>query len=365
MKKLLILTDEQSEFLVSKADFKNYTSMDVGKIKNYFIDRDYEVTVCRFSELDLNNNYRGVCILYQSSEAPGAFYKRYIENLIYYLEKQGAIALPKYEFLRAHHDKTSMEFLRAGFTDKSLKSLQSWCYGSWVDAKNYNFHFPVVIKATSGSGGAAVFLAKNKTEYNKFIKRAGKVIIARNLGNLFINYLKKTTKKIIKYFDPSKRKYYWSYNTTPESTPIVVQTFVEGLRGDYKVLIFGRKFYMLYRKNRDNDFRASGSGRLYEVPEKEHVGLLNFAKKITEEIDFPIIGMDIGHDGNKYHLIEFQMIDLGPSTLQISKFWYEFNEGKWFRYDGKSELEEEFSRAISNYIDANYQDRQSVDSFSL
>ncbi|MFZ0280267.1 MAG: hypothetical protein WAL29_01350 [Bacteroidales bacterium] len=205
MKKLLILTDEQSEFLVSKADFKNFTSMDVGKIKNYFITRDYEVTVCRFSELDLDNNYSGVYILYQSSEAPGSFYKRYIENLIYYLEKQGAIALPKYEFLKAHHDKISMEFLRSGFADKALKSLQSRCYGSWVDAKNYNSHFPVVIKATSSSGGAAVFLAKNKTEYYHFIKRAGKVIIARNLGNLFINYLKKTAKKIIKYLDPSKR----------------------------------------------------------------------------------------------------------------------------------------------------------------
>ena len=106
----------------------------------------------------------------------------------------------------------------------------------------------------------------------------------------------------------------------------------------------------MYRKNRDNDFRASGSGRFYEVPENEHEGLLNFAKKLTHEIDFPIFGIDIGHDGKDYHLIEFQMIDLGTSALQRSKFWHEFHDGKWIKYEGGSNLEEEFSRSINDYI---------------
>ena len=75
MKKLIILTDEQSEFLVSKADLENYTSMDVGKIRDFFISRNFDVKVCKFSELDLTENYKGDYVLYQSSEAPGSFYK--------------------------------------------------------------------------------------------------------------------------------------------------------------------------------------------------------------------------------------------------------------------------------------------------
>jgi len=355
MKRLIILTDEESEFLVSKADFKNFTSMDIDKIKTYFFTKDYNVNVRKFSELDLSEDYNGVYILYQTSEAPGSFYKRYIEDLIYFLEKQGAIVMPKHELLKAHHDKIFMELMRSKFVDKSLKTIKSMCYGSWVDAQNYNSNFPVVIKRTSSSGGAGVFLAKNRKEYSKNIKKAGNILIATSLMDLYTDYFKKAVKKLIKYFFPSKSKYV-QYNTTPVSTSIVVQTFIEDLYGDYKVLIFGRKYYSMYRKNRDNDFRASGSGKFYEVPEKEHEGLLNFAKKITTEIDFPIFGIDIGFDGKEYHLLEFQMIHLGTSALHRSKFWHEFHDAKWTKYEGASDLEEEFSRALNDYITLRYKE---------
>lgn len=349
MKRLIILIDEDSWFLVSKADFKNFTSMDTDHIKTFFQARDYQVDIYKFSELDLSLNYSGIYIIYQSSEAPGAFYKRYIEDLVYFLEKQGAIILPNYELLKAHHDKIFMELMRSKFSDESLKSIKSFCYGSWVDARNYNSQFPVVIKQVASSGGAGVFLARSRKEYNKKIKKAGKVLVALNLTDYFTDQLKRAVKNLIKYINPSKSRYL-QYDTAPVSTSIIVQTFVPGLNGDYKVLIFGGKYYSMYRKNRDNDFRASGSGRFYEVPENEHEGLLNFAKKITGEIDFPIFGMDIGHDGKQYHLIEFQMIDLGTSALQRSKFWHEFHDGKWIKYEGMSNLEEEFSRSIDDYI---------------
>jgi glutathione synthase/RimK-type ligase-like ATP-grasp enzyme len=355
MKKFIILTDEDSEFLVSKADFKNFTSMDVGKIKRYFIARDYNVSVFKFSELDLNEDYRGVYIIYQTSEAEGGFYKRYIEDLIYFLEKQGAIVMPGLELLKAHHDKIFMELMRSKFVDKSLKTIKSFCYGSWIDAKNYNSQFPVVIKRTSSSGGAGVFLAKSRKEYIRKIKKAGSVIVALDPMNYYKVYFKNAIKKLIKTLSPEKSKYV-QYNTTPLSTSIIVQTFIDGLYGDYKVLIFGRKYYCMYRKNRVNDFRASGSGKFYEVPEQEHEGLLNFAKKITSEIDYPIFGIDIGYDGKEYHLLEFQMIHLGTSALQRSKFWHEFHDGKWNKYDGVSDLEEELSRTINDYITQRYKE---------
>jgi glutathione synthase/RimK-type ligase-like ATP-grasp enzyme len=355
MKRLIILTDEESEFLISKADFKNFTSMDIEKIKTYFLAKDFTVNVCKFSELDLSEDYHGVYILYQTSEAPGSFYKRYIEDLIYFLEKQGAIVIPKYELLKAHHNKIFMELMRSEFVDQSLKTIKSMCYGSWVDARNYDSDFPVVIKQSSSSGGAGVFLAKNRKEYNKQIKKAGNIIIAPSQMDLYIGYFKKAVKKSIKYFFPIKSKYV-QYDTSPVSTSIIVQKFIEGLNGDYKVLIFGKKYYSMYRKNRENDFRASGSGRFYEVPDKEYEGLLNFAQKITAEIDFPIFGLDIGFDGKEYHLIEFQMIHLGTSALHRSKFWHEFHDGKWIKCEGVSDLEEEFSRAINDFINLAYQE---------
>lgn len=349
MKRLILLTDEDSEFLVSKADFKNFTSMDVGKITGCFSALGYSVSVSKFSEFNLNEDYRGVYILYQSSEAEGSFYKRYIEDLIYFLEKQGALVLPKYELLKAHHNKVFMEMLRSKFTDNSLKTINSLCFGSWVDAKNYNSQFPVVIKRISTTAGEGVYLAKNRSEYLRNIKKAGRIIVAMSPLDYCMVSFKNVVKKIIKYFLPYRSKYV-QYNTTPISSPIIVQNFIGGFSGDYKVLIFGRKYYTMYRKNRSNDFRASGSGQFYEVSEQEQEGILNFAKKITSEIDFPIFGIDIGFDGKSYHLLEFQMIHVGTSALQRSKFWHEFHDGKWNRHEGVSNLEEEFSRAIDEYI---------------
>ena len=353
MKRLILLTDEDSEFLVSKADFKNFTSMDVGKIISCFGDMGYSVSVFKFSKFNLKEDYRGVYVLYQSSEAEGSFYKRYIEDLVYFLEKQGAVVLPKYELLKAHHNKVFMELLRSKFTDNSLKTINTLCYGSWVDAKNYNSDYPVVIKRISTTAGEGVYLAQNRNEYLKKTKKAGRMIVAMSLVDHCTVSVKNMVKKIIKFFLPNRSKYV-QYNTTPISSPIIVQNFIGGFSGDYKVLIFGRKYYTMYRKNRNNDFRASGSGQFYEVPDQDQEGILNFAKKITSEIDFPIFGIDIGFDGKAYHLLEFQMIHIGTSALQRSKFWHEFHDAKWNKHEGVSNLEEEFSRSINDFITLRY-----------
>jgi glutathione synthase/RimK-type ligase-like ATP-grasp enzyme len=327
--------------------------MDVDGIKNIFASKGFNVSVLKFSELDLNEDYHGVYILYQTSEAGGSFYKRYIEDLIYFLEKKGAFVLPKHELLKAHHDKIFMELLRLNFSDNSLKTIKSWCYGSWLDARNYNSNFPVVIKRISTTSGEGVFLAKNRNEYLKKIRKAGRVILALDFRDLFVLRLKNSVKRILKLIFPVRSKYV-KYNTTPLSYPIVVQNFIKDLSGDYKVLIFGAKYYSMYRKNRKNDFRASGSGKFYEVPDQEQIGLLTFARKIKAEIDFPIFGIDIAFDGKEYHLLEFQMIQIGTSALQRSKFWYEFNDGKWNKYEGNSNLEDEFAQAIDDYITLRY-----------
>lgn len=354
MRKLIILTDEYSEFLVSKADLRNFTSMDVNIISDWFRGKGYEVSVCKLSKLDLTICYKGYYIMYQTSEAPGAFYKRYIEDIVFYLEKQGAVVLPTHEYLKAHHDKVFMELLRMRFSNDSLKTIRSNCYGSWVDALSYTGSFPVVIKQASGSAGKGVYLAHNRTEYRSMVKKAGRTVIGAGVRDLVLTWFKNTVKEAVKWFYPSRRSYV-KYNTAPISSAVVVQNYIPGLAGDYKVLYFGGRYYCMYRKNRPNDFRASGSGQFFDVPEEEQQGVLEFARTVTFEINFPIIGMDIGFDGETYHLIEFQMIHLGTSALQRSRFWHEFLNESWVKTEGRSVLEEELARSIDSYINLNYE----------
>jgi glutathione synthase/RimK-type ligase-like ATP-grasp enzyme len=272
---------------------------------------------------------------------------------VFFLEKQGAVVMPCHEYLKAHHNKVFMELLRLHFNDETLQTIGSKCYGSWVDALSYNGSFPVVIKQASGSAGAGVYLAHNTGEYGRYVRKAGRLLIAAGLRDMFTTFFKNLVKKLIKQIFPSRRGYV-QYNTSPVSSALVVQNFIPGLSGDYKVLYFGGRFYCMYRKNRRNDFRASGSGQFFDVPDQEMTGLLDFARKLTLEIDFPIIGMDIGFDGQSYHLIEFQMIHIGTSALQRSKFWHEYHDGRWTRVEGSSNLEDEFSRSIDSFIQLHY-----------
>ena len=141
MERLIILTDSDSRFMISITDLKHYTSMDVSKIRRYFETNNFKVDVLKFYELDLTNNYSGIYFLYQTSETKGSFYKKYIEDFIFFLEKQGAIVLPKYEYLKAHHNKVYMEMMRTRFSDNSLKTIKSMCFGSWNDALNFETNF--------------------------------------------------------------------------------------------------------------------------------------------------------------------------------------------------------------------------------
>jgi len=349
MDEIILITDYNDNFLISLDEDNNYVSMDLGVLSKCFEERGVKLNIVKFDELKLETtDYNGRYVLYQSSEQVGQLYKKYIEDIVYHLEASGAIVLPKYNYLKAHHNKGFMELLRSSFKDQSLKTIKSRYFGTSAEAIKYKPNFPVVIKQISGAGSKGVYLAKEKKEYEKAVKKASNVILGYDNIHLLKNYVKRVLKKFMNGTQDDSK-----LNVVDIERPIIVQNFINDLSGDYKVLYFGGKFYTLYRENRDNDFRASGGGKLKEVPMEKNYPLLDFALKVTKEIDFPIIGMDIGYDGVNYHLIEFQMIHLGPYTLLRSSYYFEYNDEKWERIDETSELNDEFARSICEYIKIN------------
>jgi hypothetical protein len=348
MKEILLLTDYNDEFLIALNEMDEYVSMNLNEINKAFELRGYSLRKIRFSELeheiiDLNGKY----VLYQTSEQVGQFYKKYIEDIVYYLELSGAILLPAYKYLKAHHNKGFMELIRSNFSKSDLNTVNSKYFGTATEALTYEPKFPVVIKQISGSGSDGVYCARNNKEYSMYLKQGSSIIISRNYAVFVETIVKNFAKKTLNFINLKK------YTLFPIKVerPVVVQEFIENLSGDYKVLYFGGKFYTLYRMNRDNDFRASGGGKLEEIAIEDNYPLLEYAKKIVDEIEFPIIGMDIGFDGTKFHLIEFQMIHIGPYTLERSNHYFIWNNSKWECIMGKSDLVEEFTRSICEYIE--------------
>lgn len=337
--KILILVDYIDNFWISIRDFKNYKSMDVKKIENMFIEYGFEVSVLRFENLDFKLEYRDYIILYQSSEDLTLNYKSYIEDIILWMKNQQALIIPEFIYLRSHHNKNMMELLKNNLRDESFKTIKTEFISTYEMLEYKDYCYPVVVKTASGAGSNGVFLAYNKEQ---LIKKCKKLTLMQNKQRRFYQLVKLKRKIFNQKIEKSTNDY--------NNNKFIVQSFINNLSGDYKVLVFSEKYYILHRQNRKNDFRASGSGIFIEPVRSEVNGLLDFSKKLYLELDVPMLAIDVGFDGERYHLIEFQCIHFGPYTLQASEYYYSFDNEKWVKIYGKSDLEYEFVNSIISYI---------------
>jgi len=91
-----------------------------------------------------------------------------------------------------------------------------------------------------------------------------------------------------------------------------------------------------------------------ELSDNTEKSILEFASLIVRELREEIIGIDMGFDGKRYHIYEFQVdVFIGPYTLQASNYWYFFDEEnkKWNKIYGESELEYEYCMAVNITIE--------------
>lgn len=292
-------------------------------------------------------------VFYTSSESHE--YQDYIKAIIYDLSKYNTL-IPGYDMLMCHEDKCYQELFKnkVGFSD--LRSIILGGYKELIQFEAtgglHDIKYPVVVKKYRGAGSISVKKAENYNELLRIIKS-----INRNAEYL-IYHAKKVYKKM-------KRNLDTEYDLDDMYLGrFIIQEYVPDLLNDWKVLVFGDKFYALYRGVRDNDFRASGSGKFkFERPSDD---ILNAANDIYRLFRVPFLSLDLCQDTDgKIHLIEFQGLHFGPYTLVASSGYYkksiiedsfctdnESNAGScWHYIEGKSNLSEEYANAVIKYLD--------------
>lgn len=194
--------------------------------------------------------------------------------------------------------------------------------------------FPVVIKVGSGSKSFGVGLAQSKKEALRFARKVSKSFSLINIKRLVLGILKGEKFKPISNY---RKKF-------------IVQDFISELLFDYKVLIYGDKFFVLKRENRPYDFRASGSG-LLSFPVEVPVGLLDYAQKVFVFFKTPFISLDIGIYNGDFFLFEFQFVSFGQYALEKSSFYFKKNDfSHWEKIEEYSILEDDFVYAVDKYI---------------
>lgn len=338
-KNLIILTDYKG-FFGSKQKSKIYRGgFDLSKLEQLFKESGFKVTIMQFVEL--NFRYAEVIkqnpvVLYQSSEDKNDFYKSFVEDIIYDLEQQGLKVIPKYAYLKAHNNKVAMELLRKRANIPEIKTIVSKYFGAREEALLVadRIHYPVVIKPASGAMSRGVGLVFNKKQLKRFTKKI-------SVTKYFWHDIKELLRKV-KYAHQYNRESFYRQK-------FITQNFISRLDNDWKVLVYGSKCFVLYRGVRKGDFRASGSGN-FEFRKNIPEGMLDFAFKVKEKFNVPHISLDIAFDGKEFHLIEFQFVMFGTTTLEKSDFYFQHSDTSWNLIREKADLEKIYVESIKEFI---------------
>ena len=275
-------------------------------------------------------------------EDPGLRYKNYIEDIVLALQIQGAKLIPDFKYFRAHHNKVFMELLRDLSCIKEIKNISTKSFGSFEDYEKSNFlnnTETFVIKPSAGAGSSSVKLLRSKKDKRKIPYNISRTFTLDNF-KLFLSKL--WTGKSFVPMSNNRNKF-------------IIQNFVDGLKGDYRIIIYGDKYYSVFRSNRKNDFRASGSGIVdYEpiLPD----GILDFAENIYKKLNTPYITMDIGYKNQEFYLFEFQCISFKPIFFERSSFYHKRDGNKlWKKVSEEPDLERELVSSIISYIEKSNQ----------
>lgn len=339
MKKIFLLTDYRDQFYFSTR--YRGACIDIPKLKNLFKKEGFDLTVKNLHDIDFREeNYKNEWVLYQSSEDPGLLYKDYIEDIILALKLQGAKLIPKFDYFRAHHNKIYMELLRDIMNIDEIKNIKSNSFGTleeYLRSDSCKSNEKKIIKPGMGTRGRGIMILDNK--HNK------SAVYKTSRSFTFDNF-KLWLSKI-----KTGRDYTPMSNNRKKFT---IQNFIEDLEGDHRILAYGDKFYYLYRKNRENDFRASGSGNL-DFKKEPPKGIFDYAQTVYRKFNTPFMSLDIGHKDNKFYLFEFQFLCLGQYTLEKSNFYYKKTDNNWKKVSEKPNLEREFCRTVVDFINLNTQ----------
>jgi len=315
---IYILTDFDGYFGQGQATWRSLSSE---KISKHLSDKRYETQVITPDEA-LSFEFDSNDIIFYSSRHDDAT-RRYIQDILYFI-KDKAIILPHYDHLLAYENKGFQSIYR---NIKSIGNLKE-SYACQID--NLTLKLPAVIKEIEGAGSSSVYLCSTTKELKSLEKKIHRIPLRRKLLIALKRILhgKELSIEYQKHYKGNKG--------------VIYQQYIPNLANDFKILIFGEKYYVLKRYVRDGDFRASGSGKLAHDDEVAE-GLLDYAKSIFDILNVPFVSLDIAHSGREYHLIEYQCMNFGPTTLLKSSFHMIHSNNKWKKKKSPSAPEIEFS----------------------
>jgi hypothetical protein len=336
--KILALTDYNTSFESRYDAFPYRSGMDKDMLASEFFKKGYSIDFKFFYEVEINELDPKTPVLYTSKEDYFYSYKDFIEDIVLAIELKGCKIIPSFPALRANNNKVFMELVRNTLLSSKYKTKKSWVFGGLEELKKCIFvNYPLIVKDAKGAQSRGVSIAYNEKELHNIVKK--------------MNFHLPLKERIREFVREKKYPGYKSDDKFP--IKFIVQEFIPELLNDYKVLVYGDKYYILKRGIKAGDFRASGSRTNYHIGEESipPTGIFDYAKKLKELLKVPNLSADIAFDGEFFHLIEFQCIFFGSYTQLFSKCYFTQKNLQWEAVYETINLEKLYADSIINFIE--------------
>lgn len=297
---------------------KNYDWSDkfIGFLEN--LDIKHEVV-----DMDCSNwieNVEKVDLIIWKPEFMGVRSSQIIKEKVYFMQHiMKKRVFPNYETIWHFDSKISQSYLFQYKKIKTPKTFSSFNYNEAINKAN-NSEYPIVVKESNGAGSSGVKLIKSHRQMVKYINKR---FLWENI------FARKISSRLFDRFGQ-----------------IYLQEFLPSNDSDLRITVIGCKFaFGFWRKNRDDDFRASGSGKL-DYKTSIPTEIIEYCCKISADNNFDSMAYDILFKDGDYHIIEmsygynetaiykcegFYLLDdnCEVSTFKLGHYWPQELWMKW------------------------------------
>lgn len=237
----------------------------------------FSYTIVNLDRSDWLQQIKPYDIIIWKSPWMGQLSVHYKEKIYFIKNHLGKETMPNFDTIWHFDSKIAQNFL---FEQYNIRSPKTFITFNYQEAMNYinQCEYPQILKLSAGSGSNHVKMLKHKRQAIKEIKKH----FAKTL-------LWDQLKKICDH------QMFGS---------IYLQEFIPNNDSDLRITIIGDKYaFGFWRKNRKNDFRASGSGKLdykREVPKEP----INYCLEISKKLNFDSMAYDILFDKDNFLITE-------------------------------------------------------------
>ena len=217
----------------------------------------------------------------------------------------GIECYPDYNTFWSYEDKIKEYYL---MRSNDLPMIESYVFWNLIPAANFlkTVSYPLVAKLPKGAGSCNVVLVKSPGDGERIINQVfrggvknGRMKSSSNLHSIRKAGIYRFGKGLLKSFlintgiiiDKSDFPE-WQL----QKDAIIFQKFLPGNSHDTRVTVIGKRAFAFRRFVRNNDFRASGSGKIDNNPAKIDIRCIESAFKVSGKLKFNTMAYDFIYD---------------------------------------------------------------------